>query len=115
LEQGILTRVSGTHVNGAGAARTPNTTNIRFDGIDSEPLLIALDLVGFAVSAGSSCSSGASEPSHVLMAIGLTKEQAKSSLRFSVGRSNTAEQVDLLIDAVVDCVARLRKLAPAYA
>jgi len=115
LEQGILARVSGTYVNGAGAARTPNTTNIRFDGIDSEPLLIALDLIGFAVSAGSSCSSGASEPSHVLMAIGLTKEQAKSSLRFSVGRSNTAEQVDLLIDAVVECVARLRKLAPAYA
>jgi cysteine desulfurase len=115
LELGILDRVSGTHVNGAGAARTPNTTNIRFDGIDSEPLLIALDLMGFAVSAGSSCSSGATEPSHVLMAIGLTKEQAKSSIRFSVGRSNTVEHVDLLIDAVVDCVARLRKLAPAYA
>jgi cysteine desulfurase len=115
LELGILDRISGTHVNGAGAARTPNTTNIRFDGIDSEPLLIALDLMGFAVSAGSSCSSGATEPSHVLMAIGLTKEQAKSSIRFSVGRSNTAEHVDLLIDTVVDCVARLRKLAPAYA
>src|SRR5258708_5506497 len=111
----MVARVSGSSVNGAGAERAPNTTNIRFDGIDSEPLLIALDLIGFAVSAGSSCSSGASEPSHVLMAIGLTKEQAKSSLRFSVGRSNTAEQVDLLIDAVVDCVARLRKLAPAYA
>jgi cysteine desulfurase len=115
LERGILDRVADSHVNGARAARTPNTTNIRFDGIDAEPLLIALDLKGFAVSSGSACSSGAAEPSHVLTAIGLTKEQARSSLRFSVGRSNTAEQVDLLIQSVVECVAHLRKLAPAYA
>jgi cysteine desulfurase len=115
LEQGILDRVPGAHVNGAGAPRTPNTSNIRFDGIDTEPLLIALDLKGFAVSSGSACSSGATEPSHVLTAIGLTKEQARSSLRFSLGRYNTAEQVDALTDAVVESVARLRKLAPAYA
>lgn len=115
LEQAILNRVPDSHVNGEGAPRTPNTTNIRFDGIDAEPLLIALDLKGFAVSSGSACSSGASEPSHVLSAIGLTKEQAKSSIRFSLGRSNTAEQVDALIDAVAECVAHLRKLAPAYA
>ena len=81
-------------------------------GIDSEPLLIALDLRGFAVSSGSACSSGASEPSHVLTAIGLTKEQARSSLRISLGRSNDAEQVDALVDAMVDCVAHLRRLAP---
>ena len=67
LEQGILERVADAHVNGAGAPRTPNTTNIRFDGIDSEALLIALDLKGFAVSSGSACSSGATEPSHVLL------------------------------------------------
>jgi cysteine desulfurase len=115
LEQAILNRAPDSHVNGEGAPRTPNTTNIRFDGIDAEPLLIALDLKGFAVSSGSACSSGASEPSHVLSAIGLTKEQAKSSIRFSLGRSNTAEQVDALIDAVAECVAHLRKLAPAYA
>ena len=115
LEHGILDRVRGSHVNGAGAPRTLNTSNIRFDGIDTEPLLIALDLKGFAVSSGSACSSGAAEPSHVLLAIGLTKEQARSSLRFSLGRSNTVEQVDALIDAVVESVARLRKLAPAYA
>jgi cysteine desulfurase len=88
---------------------------MRFDGIDSEPLLIALDLKGFAVSSGSACSSGATEPSHVLAAIGLSKEQARSSVRFSLGRSNTTEQIDALIDAVVEVVARLRKLAPAYA
>src|SRR5579872_4741237 len=114
LEQGILARVSGAHVNGAGAPRVGNTSNIRFDGIDSEPLLIALDLKGFAVSSGSACSSGATEPSHVLAAIGLTREQARSSVRFSLGRSNDAEQIDALIDAVVEVVSRLRKLAPAY-
>ena len=114
LEQGILTRVAGAHVNGVDAPRVGNTSNIRFDGIDSEPLLIALDLKGFAVSSGSACSSGATEPSHVLAAIGLTREQARSSVRFSLGRSNTEEQIDALIDAVVQVVSRLRKLAPAY-
>lgn len=114
LEQGILARVAGAHVNGVGAPRVGNTSNIRFDGIDSEPLLIALDLKGFAVSSGSACSSGATEPSHVLAAIGLTREQARSSVRFSLGRSNTLEQIDALIDAVVQVVTRLRKLAPAY-
>jgi cysteine desulfurase len=115
LEQGILERVPGTHVNGAGAARVANTSNMRFDGIDSEPLLIALDLKGFAVSSGSACSSGATEPSHVLAAIGLNREQSRSSVRFSLGRSNTEDQIVALIDAVVEVVARLRKLAPAYA
>jgi cysteine desulfurase len=115
LEQGIVNRLPGAHVNGLGAPRMANTSNIRFDGIDTEPLLIALDLQGFAVSSGSACSSGVTEPSHVLLAIGLTKEQARSSIRFSLGHSNTVEQVDRLIEAVAESVARLRKLAPAYA
>jgi len=72
-------------------------------------------LRGFAVSSGSACSSGAQEPSHVLTAIGLTHEQARSSLRISLGRSNTVEQVDALVEAVCVCVTHLRKLAPAYA
>ena len=114
LEQNILSCVRGAHVNGAGAPRVANTTNIRFDGIDSEPLLIALDLKGFAVSSGSACSSGATEPSHVLAAIGLSREQARSSIRISLGRANTGAQVDALADAVAQCVSRLRKLAPAY-
>jgi cysteine desulfurase len=114
LERGVLARVPGAHINGIGASRVGNTSNIRFDGIDSEPLLIALDLKGFAVSSGSACSSGATEPSHVLAAIGLTREQARSSVRFSLGRSNTLKQIDALIDAVVRVVSRLRKLAPAY-
>jgi cysteine desulfurase len=113
LEQMVLERIQDTHVNGLGALRTPNTSNLRFDGIDSEPLLIALDLKGFAVSSGSACSSGASEPSHVLTAIGLTAEQARSSLRISLGRSNDMAQVEALVDALAESVARLRRLAPS--
>jgi cysteine desulfurase len=115
LEQSILDRIPDTRVNGAGAPRVANTTNIRFDGIDSDALLIALDLKGFAVSSGAACSSGAPEPSHVLLAMGLSRLEARSSIRFSLGRSNTIEQVDALVEAVVDSVAHLRKLAPAYA
>ena len=83
-------------------ARTPNTTNIYFDGLEGEALVISLDLKGFAVSSGSACSSGAVEPSHVLLAIGLPRERARASLRFSLGHSNTEEQVDALIDAVAE-------------
>ncbi len=115
LEQSILDRIPDTRVNGAGSPRVPNTTNIRFDGIDSDALLIALDLKGFAVSSGAACSSGAPEPSHVLLAMGLSRPEARSSIRFSLGRSNTIEQVDGLVTALVDSVAHLRKLAPAYA
>jgi cysteine desulfurase len=114
LERGILERVPDTAVNGAGAPRIPNTTNIRFDGIDGEAMAIALDLRGFAVSSGAACSSGAVEPSHVLTAIGLTKEQARSSLRFSLGRQNDESQVDALIEAVAGAAAHLRRLSPAY-
>jgi cysteine desulfurase len=114
LEQGILARVPDTGVNGARSPRVPNTTNIYFDGIDGEALVIALDLKGFAVSSGSACSSGAVEPSHVLLATGLSRERARASLRFSLGRSNAAEQVDALIDAVADSTAQLRKLSPTY-
>jgi cysteine desulfurase len=112
LENGILDRVSCTGVNGGRATRVANTTNIYFDGINAEAILIALDLRGFAVSTGSACSSGAVEPSHVLTAIGLSKDRARASVRFSLGRSNTAEQVDALIDAVADAAAHLRKLSP---
>jgi cysteine desulfurase len=113
LEQGILETVEQTFVNGSGP-RVANTTNICFEAIEGEALVIALDLRGFSVSSGSACSSGAVEPSHVLTAIGLSKQQAKSSVRFSLGAQNTAEQVDALIGAVADSVAHLRRLSPAY-
>jgi len=114
LEDEILARVPESGVNAGESPRTPNTTNIFFDGLEGEALVISLDLKGFAVSSGSACSSGAVEPSHVLLAIGLPKERARASLRFSLGRSNTEEQVDALVDAVVESVAQLRKLSPTY-
>lgn len=113
LEQGVLDRIPDVTVNGDRRFRSPNTTNLCFDGIEGESLVIALDLKGFAVSTGSACSSGAVEPSHVLTAIGLPAQMAKSSLRFSLGRSNTAEQVDRLIEAICTSVAHLRRLSPA--
>ncbi len=115
LEQGILARLPHVFVNGLGAPRVSNTTNLRFEGIEGEAMVIGLDLQGFAVSSGAACSSGAVEPSHVLTAIGLSVAEARSSLRFSLGRSNTEGQVDLLIDAVAALAGRLRKLSPTYA
>ena len=111
LERAVLDRIPGTGVNGAVAPRTPNTTNIYFDGIDGEALVIALDLRGFAVSTGSACSSGAITPSHVLVALGLSAERARASIRFSLGRSNTAEQVDGLIEALEASVQHLRRIS----
>jgi cysteine desulfurase len=113
LERGILDRVPGASVNGSPENRLPNTTNIRFDGIEGEAIVIALDLRGYAVSSGSACSSGAVEPSHVLLAMGLTPEDARSSVRFSLGPENTESEVDGLIEAVGASVAHLRRIAPA--
>jgi len=111
LESTVLGRISGTGINGARWNRTPNTSNIYFDGVDGEAMVIALDLRGFAVSTGSACSSGAITPSHVLTALGLPADRARSSLRFSLGRSNNAEQVDALADALTASVAHLRRIS----
>ncbi|MDP9171973.1 MAG: cysteine desulfurase [Acidobacteriota bacterium] len=112
LEQGILDRVPAARVNGHPERRVPNTSNIRFEGIGGEAMVIALDLRGYAVSSGSACSSGAVEPSPVLLAMGQTAEQARSSVRFSLGPGNTREQVDGLIDAVAESVKHLARIAP---
>ncbi|HUE42947.1 MAG TPA: cysteine desulfurase family protein [Candidatus Sulfotelmatobacter sp.] len=114
LERGLLERVPDAHANGAGAARTPNTTNITFAGIDGEALVIALDLKGLACSTGAACSSGAVEPSHVLTAIGLSAEEARGSLRFSFGRHTTGEDLELALEVVPATVERLRELSPVY-
>jgi len=111
LENSALERIPQTAVNGTRAHRTPNTSNLRFDGIDGEALVIALDLRGFAVSTGAACSSGAIEPSHVLTAMGLSADRARSSMRFSLGRANTEEQVDALVEALAHSVAHLRRIA----
>ncbi len=112
FEHALLDRIPGVWVNCAASARVPNTSNICFEGIEGEPLLIALDLKGFAVSSGAACSSGAVEPSHVLTAIGLPRQQARSCLRFSFGRSNDEAQIDALVDALASSVEHLRRLAP---
>ena len=114
LEQGILPQVDEAGVNGEGATRVPNTTNIRFDHIEGESLVIALDLKGLAVSTGAACSSGAIEPSHVLIAMGLRADQARSSIRFSLGKQTTEAEIDLALGLVPETVARLRELSPRY-
>jgi cysteine desulfurase len=114
LQQGILAQVEEAGVNGDGAARVPNTTNIHFDHIDGEAMVIALDLKGMAVSTGAACSSGAIEPSHVLVAMGLRTDQARASIRFSLGKQTVAEDIDVALALVPEVVARLRELSPAY-
>jgi cysteine desulfurase len=114
LERGILQRVPQSRVNAATAPRTPNTTNILFPGVDGEALLIALDLRGLSCSTGSACSSGAVEPSHVLTAIGLTAAEARSSLRFSLGRYTTREEIDAALLAIPQAVEQLREISPNY-
>ena len=111
LEQGILSSVPNTEVNGARDMRVPNTTNISFDRIEAESLLIALDLEGVAVSTGSACSSGTLEPSHVLKAMGLSSHRAQNSIRFSLGSSNTEEQIDHVISILPRIVTKLRSLS----
>ncbi len=114
LEQGILAQVEDVGVNGGRVARVPNTTNIHFDHIEGESLVIALDLKGLAVSTGAACSSGAIEPSHVLIAMGLKPDQARASVRFSLGKQTTADDIDFALALVPETVARLRELSPAY-
>jgi cysteine desulfurase len=111
LEAAVLDRLPGAGINGSRWNRVPNTSNLYFDGIDGEAMVIALDLRGFAVSTGAACSSGAIAPSHVLTAIGLDADRARASMRFSLGRSNTAEQVDALAEAISASVAHLRRIS----
>jgi len=114
LEQGLLSRVPHSEANGARTPRTPNTTNITFPGIEGEALVIALDLKGLACSTGAACSSGAVEPSHVLTAIGLSPDEARASLRFSLGRHTTPAEIDFALELVPAAVEQLRELSPAY-
>jgi cysteine desulfurase len=118
LEAGLLARIPNSGINGVEAdgipvPRVPNTTNLWFDGIEGEGLVIALDLKGLAASSGAACSSGAIEPSHVLTAMGMPAARARSSMRFSLGKHNTAADVDFALEVVPDAIARLRALTPS--
>jgi cysteine desulfurase len=110
LETTLLTTIPNAHINAALAPRVGNTTNIRFEGVDAESLLIALDRQGIAASFGAACQSGATEPSHVLLAMGLTPTEARSSLRLSLSRLTTAEEIDRALEIIPSVVARLRSL-----
>jgi cysteine desulfurase len=110
LEAGVLGAVPGTAVNGAREPRVANTTNISFDGVEAESLLIALDLAGVAVSTGSACSSGTLEPSHVLRAMGLPAHRTQNSIRFSLGLGNTEAEVDHVVGILPGIVQKLRAL-----
>lgn len=114
LERSILDAVDEAGLNGQGAPRVPNTTNIYFDYIEGEALVIALDLKALAVSTGAACSSGAIEPSHVLTAMGLRSDRARASIRFSLGKQNTAEDIDFAAQLIPAAVERLRELSPLY-
>jgi cysteine desulfurase len=114
FEQGILSQVEETGINGAGAARVSNTSNIYFNYLEAEALVIALDLKGLSVSGGSACQSGAAEPSHVLTAMGLPPARARASIRFSLSRLTTEEEVDEALKIIPTAVARLRELSPAW-
>src|SRR5271156_6840257 len=114
LQQGILAQAEEAGVNGQGAPRVPNTSSIYFDHIEGESMVISLDLKGLAVSTGAACSSGAIEPSHVLVAMGLRSDRARASIRFSVGKQNTEEEIDIALALVPETVARLRELSPTF-
>jgi len=114
LEQTLLAQVPECGVNGAGTERTPNTTNLYFDHVEAEALVIALDLKGLSVSGGSACQSGATEPSHVLSAMGLSPARARASIRLSLSRLTTAQEVDEALKIIPDAVARLRSLSPTW-
>jgi cysteine desulfurase len=111
LESAVLRTIQGTAVNGSREARVPNTTNVSFDRVEAESLLIALDLEGVAVSTGSACSSGTLEPSHVLRAMGFPAHRTQNSLRFSLGLFSTEEEVDRLVAILPDLVEKLRSLS----
>lgn len=115
LERGILSQVPDTGINSGNVARAANTTNIYFDHLEGEALVIALDLKGLAVSGGSACASGATEPSHVLSAMGLPPARARASLRFSLTKQTTEEDIDFALEIVPAAANRLRELAPVNA
>ncbi|HUI40662.1 MAG TPA: cysteine desulfurase NifS [Terriglobia bacterium] len=115
LQAGILERVEGVRVNGDAAHRQPNTLNVSFQGVKGEAVVMALDLEGVACSTGSACASGSVEPSHVLTAIGLSPDEARGSIRLSLGRYNTEADVEAALEAIPSVVKRLRALSPRYA
>ncbi len=115
LEQGLISRVGGVRINGDTRLRLPSTSNLWFEDVESEAMVIALDLAGVACATGAACSSGSIEPSHVLLAMGLSREEAQSSVRFSLGRFTTREHIDYALEVIPTVVRRLRESQPISA
>jgi cysteine desulfurase len=114
LEQKILQTVASTYVNGDREKRLPNTTNISFEYVEGEGIVLSLDLKGIAVSTGSACATGKLEPSHVLIEMGLSPALAQGAIRFSISSEITEEQIDYTAESIVEVVDRLRKMSPLY-
>jgi cysteine desulfurase len=114
LQRGIEERIPDVELNGHPTLRLPNILNMSFVGVEGESLLMALDTQGIAVSTGSACTAGSTDPSHVLQAMGVPRDRAQGSLRFSLGRENDAEQIAYVIDTLAKVVERLRELSPTY-
>ena len=114
LLDGLL-RLPQTRLNGHETSRLPGTVNITFDGIEAEALMVHLDLNGIAVSTGSACTSGSTDPSYALLAMGLGNEEARGAVRFTLGRENTPEQIDTVIETTTQVVNKLREISPLFA
>ncbi len=108
--ESVLEQIPGSHLNGHASQRLPNNANFSFTGVEGEPILLGLDMAGIAASSGSACSSGSLEPSHVLLALGQSAEIARGSLRLTLGRDNTEEEIEYLLEVLIDLVQRLRQL-----
>jgi cysteine desulfurase len=115
FEQKVISEIANVSINGDVERRVPNISNLSFAGLDGESLLIALDLKGIAVSTGSACASGSLEPSHVLTALGLSREQVRGSLRISLSAYTTVEEIDYIVAALQEITGRLRRMLPADA
>jgi len=114
LEKGLMEKIPHVKLNGHPTERIPNTTNLSFEFVEGEGLLLNLDMLGVAASSGSACTSGSLEPSHVLIAMGLSHEMSHGSVRFSLGRSTTEEDIDLVIEKMPPIVERMRSMSPLY-
>ncbi len=115
LEKGVIDTIPNVQVNGGGSPRLPNTTNISFEFIEGESILLGLDMHSIAASSGSACTSGSLEPTHVLLAMGNTAELSHGSIRFSLGRTNTMKEIELLLEVLPPIVERMRSMSPLYA
>ena len=113
FEEGVLERIPGAQVNGHRELRLPNTSNISFEGLDSEAVLMLLDQRGLCCSAGSACTAGSLNPSHVLKGMGFSDERARSSLRFSFSRYNTDAEVDRALEILPEIAGKLQRIAAA--